>query len=81
MSEVLTPVAMPRGTITCERRKLVRPSASRLITTPEMIWSTRKLTDTSACSAAMRPPVSTAAPIEIHSHVGAVGVAERPRTA
>ena len=33
------------GTITCDRRKLVRPSASRLITTPEMIWSTRNVTE------------------------------------
>ena len=52
------------------------PSASRLITTPEMIWSTRNVTETSACSAAMRPPVSTATPIEIHNQPGALRVAE-----
>ena len=33
------------ATITSERRKPVSPSASRLITTPEMIWSTRNVTD------------------------------------
>ena len=42
ISEVETPVEISRGTITCDRRKLVSPSASRLMTTPEMIWSTRK---------------------------------------
>ena len=35
---VLWTVLNPLGTITWERRNPVRPSASRLITTPETIW-------------------------------------------
>ena len=45
------------------------PRASRLMTTPEMIWSTRNDTDTTECRAPMSPPVSTAARMPIHSHV------------
>ena len=70
IADVLTPVEMSRGTMTCERRKLVVPSASRLITTPEMIWSTRKVTDTTEWSAPISPPVSTAARMPIHSQNG-----------
>ncbi len=55
-----TPADTPVSTMTSERRKPVRPSASRLITTPEMIWSTRKVTDSRAWSKPMRPPVARA---------------------
>ena len=44
IAAVGTPVEMPVGMITSERRNPVSPSASRLMTTPEMIWSTRRLT-------------------------------------
>ena len=43
------------------------PRARRLTTTPEMIWSTRNVTDIRAWSAAIRPPVTTATPIDAHS--------------
>ena len=62
-----TPVEMPVSTSTSERRKPVSPRASRLITTPAMIWSTRKVTARSASSSAMSPPVSRAIPTAAHS--------------
>jgi hypothetical protein len=59
-----TPVEMPDGMITSERRNPVMPRASRLMTTPEMIWFTWRLTESRAWRSEMRPPVSTATPTE-----------------
>ena len=44
IGSVGTPVEMPDGMITSDRRNPVIPRASRLMTTPEMIWFTRRLT-------------------------------------
>ena len=67
MAPVGTPVEIPESTSTSERRNPVTPRASRLITTPEMIWSTRNVTDRRAWSSAMSPPVSSATPTASHS--------------
>ena len=50
-----TPVVIPVSTITSERRNPVTPRANRLITTPEMIWSTRNVTDSRAWSSGDQP--------------------------
>ena len=64
MSGVGMPIETPVGTITSERMKPVTPRARRLITTPEMTWSTRNDTHSRAWSSATSPPVRIATPTD-----------------